>query len=105
MNEDRFRDARKNPTESFDRASRETSPGEDVSTTVVLTVEELTGTTMEELPLLERTIDVESLNDLFMPGSQGGPSNAIGTLRFDYAGCTVIVDSDGGVVARCPNRR
>lgn len=85
-----------------DVASRETPDGEDVSTTVVLVVEELTGTPMEKLPLLERKLDIDALNSLFEPRGVGDPDSADGTLQFEYADCTVTVDSEGRVTARRP---
>jgi len=100
MNENRLTNGRGNSTSDSGRVSRETPDGEDVSTTVILVVEEITGTPMEELPLLERRIDIDALNELFEPRAAGDVTDATGTLEFEYAGCTITVDSEGRVVAQ-----
>lgn len=78
----------------------ETPNGSDVSSTVVLAVEELTGTPVEELPPLGRRIDADALDRLFRPRSPEDPDAVDGAVQFRYTGCTVTVDSEGTVVVR-----
>jgi hypothetical protein len=99
MHDDRLENGRGDQAEVLDRVSMQTPSGEDVSTTVVLVVEKLTGTPMEDLPLLERKINIDALNELFEPPTGEGSESAAGTLQFEYAGCTITVDSEGKVVA------
>jgi len=100
MDDDGLQSGRGDRQTFTDRASVRTPDGEDVSTTVVLVVEELTGTPMEELPLLERNINIDALNELFEPPTGAGSESVAGTLQFEYAGCTITVDSEGKVVAQ-----
>lgn len=83
----------------------ETPNGSDISSTVVLAVEELTGTPVEELPPLGRRIDADALDRLFRPMSQEGPDAVDGAVQFRYDGCTVTVDSEGTVVVRRATER
>lgn len=67
--------------------------GEPISATVISEVAAVTGRNQTEIEQLQETLDVDALNDLF-------ESDFNGTLTFEFAGCTVIVDRTGAVQAR-----
>ena len=83
-----------------DTVRLETPDGGSVSSTVVLAVEELTGTSVEELPPLGMRIDADALDALFRPCLPGTQDTASGAVQFRYADCIITVDSAGTVVTR-----
>lgn len=75
----------------------EEKPHDSVPLTIVNAVATTTGTASTDLPPLAEVIDPDAVETLFE--SVAGPTAADGQLTFRYAGCTVVVESDGGVSA------
>ena len=69
---------------------------ERVSTKVVTAVAGAKDVDPIDLPPLYDAIDPDALNQLFRPGVQSVGS-AAGQVRFTFAGCDVVVDSDNQV--------
>lgn len=68
------------------------TPAEDVTTTVVLAVSDVTGTPVDELPPLYDAVDPDALSTLFQPRCDADDSPGPGTqVTFSMAGCVVSV--------------
>lgn len=65
---------------------------------VVEGVAEITGRPLGELPALAAVIDPDALETVFSPVQQA-MATPDGTVSFEYAGCLVVVRSDGTVFA------
>lgn len=68
----------------------------DLSTTIVLAIEQISGQTDGELPPLQSFINVDALNSLFRHRADGSPRRG-GEIRFRYVGFDVHVYHHGTI--------
>jgi hypothetical protein len=68
---------------------RENTAGWTVTTQVATGVADALGTTPDDLTPIERVLDADALNQLFVDGGDAGV-----TVTFDYESCRVTVDAE-----------
>lgn len=92
---------RQSAPEETDRllSSCDLTESDSVVTTVVTTVADLRGERPEALEPLDNSVDSDALTDLFAPSVSGEPRGP-GRVNFTYAGCSVVLTSEGDVLVR-----
>jgi hypothetical protein len=67
-----------------------------ISTAIVTAVAAIHDTPVADLECLTDRVDPDALDRLFAPTRDGSP-RLDGELRFEFAGCTVVVESEGEI--------